>query len=134
MNKKQRNTSLLILLFVLLIWYSRKNKSKAKETQNLDRRYGWSCSKIYQLTNDGSSMPESTQCSPCIYNPLTKELTPNQAVKDNIIQSYNNGEISGYYISDECKPLYECEEECNIVHQSHNMIHNSGINVYDLPF
>lgn len=132
MTKKQRNTSLLVLLFVLLIWYSRKNKSKVAK-QNQGRVWGWSCSKIYKINLQGASEISGTQCSPCIYNPLTHELTPNQAVKDNIIQSYNDGEISGYYLSDECKPLYECEEECNIEHQNQNTIHNSGMYVYDLP-
>ena len=128
MNKKQRNTSLLILLFVLLIWYSRKNKSKAKETQNKDRRYGWSCTKVYQYSNDGSSLPQTTQCNPCIYNPLTRELTPNPRVADDIIDAYNDGQFAGYYIGEECRPLRKCEFECGIAYQSVNE------DAYNLPY
>ena len=137
MTKKQRNTSLLILLFVLLIWYSRKNKSKVtKETQNQnpDTRYGWNCSTMSTTQNNHVSGIHHTQCNACIFDPITKELTPNPTIENYIKQQYDNGEIYGYFISSECKPLYECEEQCNIAHQSHGNMHWSGVGIYDLPF
>lgn len=136
MTKKQKNTSLLILLFVLIIWYSRKNKSKTKETQTQypDNRYGWNCSTISTTQNNNVSGIHHKQCNQCIFDPITKELTPNPTIENYINEQYNNGEIDGYFISTECKPLYECEEQCDIAHQSHNTMHWSGVGVYDLPF